>query len=360
MTAYSQHRFRALDGWRGICALLVALHHFPSEGLIYRATLVRNAWLFVDFFFVLSGFVIAHAYGTRLSTGSEIRSFTIRRFFRLWPLHVAVLAGFIALELIRYTATGTGFTGERTPFAILTNLFLVQSLGIHDRLTWNTPAWSISTEFWTYLIFGAICFLARGARVIVSAVAIAGSLAALIFVSRYGMRETFDWGLARCLYGFLLGSLAYEAWSRGFFAKLAGTSSEYAVVTVALMFLLLVPGYLSFEYLATPVFALLVIVFASEAGTLSCGMHRRAVNALGRWSYSLYMVHMLVLAIMASWIDLRAFTGWQADALTLVYLAAVIALSAATWRFIELPGQKIGSRPSRSSSSVTAEHAGAG
>ena len=90
-------RFRALDGWRGICALLIALHHFPARGFVYHLPLVRNSWLLVDFFFVLSGFVIAHAYSERLTHANQFKPFAIRRFFRLWPLHVCVLAAFIAL-----------------------------------------------------------------------------------------------------------------------------------------------------------------------------------------------------------------------------------------------------------------------
>src|SRR5215469_11877968 len=116
------HRFAALDGWRGICALLVALHHLSANGHFYAWPLVRNAWLFVDFFFVLSGFVIAYAYGGRLSDAHAIKDFALRRLFRLWPLHVAVLMALIGLELYRLASTGGGFTGERTPFAVLTNL----------------------------------------------------------------------------------------------------------------------------------------------------------------------------------------------------------------------------------------------
>ena len=59
-------RFEALDGWRGVCASLVVLFHFHGHSPIYSAALVRDSYLFVDFFFVLSGFVIAWNYARRL------------------------------------------------------------------------------------------------------------------------------------------------------------------------------------------------------------------------------------------------------------------------------------------------------
>ena len=55
-------RFYALDSWRGIAAVMVALFHMPIAWSLYDVGIVRHAWLFVDFFFVLSGFVIAFTY----------------------------------------------------------------------------------------------------------------------------------------------------------------------------------------------------------------------------------------------------------------------------------------------------------
>ena len=341
MTGFSQHRFRALDGWRGICALLVALHHFPAQGFLYGLPLVRNAWLFVDFFFVLSGFVITYAYGARLVQWGEVKSFVVRRFFRLWPLHVAVLGAFVMLEIVGWFTTGTIFNGGRSLYALFTNLFLLQALGLHPGLTWNTPSWSISTEFWTYLIFAAVCVLAPHRRILVSALMIALSIAILVFVSRFGMRETFQWAIARCVYGFFLGSLTFELWSRGWTSAWRGNLAETSAVLIALAFLIFIPGNRALEYLAPPVFALLVLAFANGQGVISRWMDARPVNALGRWSYSIYMVHMLVLALMASALPLRQFFGWQADAITLIYLALVVMLSAFTWRFIEIPGQHL-------------------
>ncbi|HSC61482.1 MAG TPA: acyltransferase [Rhizomicrobium sp.] len=341
MAEASAHRFRTLDGWRGVCALLVALHHFPARGFIYSLPLVRNAWLLVDFFFVLSGFVIAYAYGERLSTGAQIKSFTLRRFLRLWPLHVVILGGFVVLEVIGYTRTGMIFTGGRSLYALGTNLLLMQALGFHPGLTWNTPSWSISTEFWTYLIFAAVCFSLPRLRAAASLALIALSVGILVFVSRFGMRETFDWAIARCVFGFFTGVLTFEVWSRGWLKQFAGSVAEIGAVLFALAYLIFVPGNRALEYLAPPVFACLVLVFANGRGWVSRAMDTRTANALGRWSYSIYMVHMLVLASIASALNMVHVTGWRADALTLGYIACVIGISALTWRWVEIPGQRL-------------------
>jgi peptidoglycan/LPS O-acetylase OafA/YrhL len=362
MTTDRPHRFAALDGWRGICALLVALHHLNAHGHFYSLPLVRNAWLFVDFFFVLSGFVIAHAYGRGLQSASQIRDFTLRRFARLWPLHVTILAAFITLEAYRFAATGSGFTGERSLEAIFTNLSLIQSLGIHDGLTWNTPAWSISTEFYTYLAFASVCALtaARVWRIALSAGLMFFGLAVLLLFSRYGMRETFGFGFFRCLYGFFAGTLIYEIW-KAVPARWSGSIWEVAVLAIVAIFVTFAPHIRALEYFAVPVFAFAVFVFAQQAGAVSRVMESRAIGALGRWSYSIYMVHMLVIALGFSALDaLGKFfhQGWtvadragsetvtlggvfDGDLTALVYLAIVIALSAFTWRFVELPGQRL-------------------
>ncbi len=367
--ANTPHRFRALDGWRGICAVLVALFHLSAPGHFHFLPLVRNAWLFVDFFFVLSGFVIAYAYGDTLRGPASISVFALRRFARLWPLHVAVLSGFVVLECIRFAMTGTGFSGERSLFAIATNLALVQSLGLHDELTWNTPSWSISTEFYTYLVFAGACAVSahRGMRVGISLVLMLGSAGALVFFSRYGMRETFGWGFFRCLYGFFAGVLSYELWRRSERIISSGSVMEILTVALVIAFLTFVPGNRALEYLAMPVFACAVFVFAQQRGVISRAMESRAVNALGRWSYSIYMVHMLALALLFSALDSigpllhqswtsRADDGGEVilvgnafagDALALCYLAAVIALSALTFRYIEKPGQRLFARRTR-------------
>ncbi len=136
-------RFEALDSLRGVCAILVVMFHMPVASHWRDWGLVQHGYLFVDYFFVLSGFVIAHAYAERLRTSRDAGRFMVRRLGRVWPLHVLMLAAFIGLELARVWFSidaATPFTRDRSVEAIFTNLLLIQAFNIHPSLTWNGPS----------------------------------------------------------------------------------------------------------------------------------------------------------------------------------------------------------------------------
>src|SRR5260370_10521059 len=100
--------FRVLDSWRGIAALLVALFHLNVYSAIYSLDFFRNAYLFVDFFFVLSGFVITHSYGGRMGTRESVGTFAIRRFHRLCALHSIVLLAVVLVGVATPTTSARG------------------------------------------------------------------------------------------------------------------------------------------------------------------------------------------------------------------------------------------------------------
>ncbi|MBS1832399.1 MAG: acyltransferase, partial [Acidobacteria bacterium] len=268
------HRFHALDAWRGICALLIAAYHIQVYSALYWQPLIRHAWPFVDFFFVLSGFVIAFAYGNQLSDRYQVRDFVLRRFARLWPLHAATLTLMIALEFVRFygvhlipTAHGeVPFTGEHAPIAILTNLLLIQALGLHASETWNGPAWSISVEFATYIVFALTCLIARAQSVRLIAVAALslGGAVGLYCLSPLGMSDTVHWPILRCFYGFFLGVLTYSGWQKA--PRLGGTALEIGVIVAVCIFVSFCAANPILAYLATPLFAVAVFVFAGERG----------------------------------------------------------------------------------------------
>ena len=369
-------RYVALDSWRGIAALLVALFHFSANGVIYRSGLVQGAGLFVDFFFVLSGFVIAANYRERLATGFGVGRFMLLRFGRLYPLHLAVLLAYVLTELLVLSARGPGtpfhhapFTGQTSVPALVTNLLLIQSLGFHRGETWNTVAWSISTEFWTYLAFAALMVsIHRRLNLAVTAAA-CGAAAFLVF--RPAMPDVAArWeSLARCLYGFAVGVLLYSAFER--LDRQWDTPRRAALFTA----LEIVAAFLAMWFVATVrvrgtyalaplAFAPAVLVFAFDAGWMSRVLQRRPFVLVGTLSYSIYMIHRFlqvhVLEPAAVAIEraahVRLFTWgtefglprrfWGArtlegDLFTVLMLAVLIACAWLTYRWIEAPGRRL-------------------
>ena len=359
-------RFEALDGWRGVCACLVVLFHFHGYSPVYHSPFIRHSYLFVDFFFVLSGFVIAWNYATRLATWPQVRHFLVLRVGRVWPLHAVMLALFVAYEFAKHVL-GTHqaaplFSGETSPLAIFTNFFLVQSLNLHDSLTWNGPAWSISTEVWTYVVF-ALLSVGFGLRHWMLALAAIVPPLALLLLSRTGsMDVTYDFGILRCIFGFALGTLCYHVQKRR--AAHAGptgwlpTLAEVATVAAVIAFVSL-SGDNNWSLLAPFVFAAAVLVFASEDGLLSRLFRTPFFAWLGKLSYSIYLTHFFVVMLMPVvikrvthidlWTPMRVAGGDFIMAYgrnnvqgTLLYglaLMLTLALSALTYRWVETPGR---------------------
>ncbi|WP_341842501.1 acyltransferase family protein [Chitinophaga caseinilytica] len=100
-------RFEALDGLRGICAMFVVLFHIHVLLSFAEFPFFRNGRYFVEFFFILSGFVMYFTYGKRSFAEGQFKDFLISRTFRIFPMHVCMLLFFIAFEAIKLFASGT-------------------------------------------------------------------------------------------------------------------------------------------------------------------------------------------------------------------------------------------------------------
>ena len=302
MSAPSSQRFEVLDAWRGVCALLVALVHVPVAHGWQRTALFQNMQLFVDFFFVLSGFVICHAYGLRLTRERNWASFMIRRFGRVWPLHVAILGAMLMIEVLKFGVgqfvtiplDGVPFADNRSIATLVSNLFLTQALNLHGMTSWNFPAWSIGVEFYTYAVFAAAVVLAGPRRTVYAAIAAAGLVGVLAF-SKGWLFTTYDYGMYRCLYGFFIGCLVYEAHTAR--PARSNTTLEWSAVAVLAAFMF-ATGRDATSLAAPLVFACIVYVFAAEQGAVSKALKSAPAQALGLWSYSIYMVHVLVFIIL--------------------------------------------------------------
>ncbi len=364
-------RLHALDAWRGIAALFVALYRLEADGWLHSLSIVRNAYLFVDFFFVLSGFVIAHAYLSRLGSPQALVVFMIRRFGRVWPLHATLLLLFVVFELLRglFAVAQTGmfdaFTGYRAPITILWDGLLVQALGFTGATGWNTPAWSISTEFWTYACFAILCLGGRKCVVTVAPFIVAGGLIIVALNSTNGMDATFDYGFARCLAGFFTGLLALVIWQCSVNAGFLWTDrfGLVEVLMIALGVLYVASANRSFlSFFAPLAFTPLILVLASERGPISQLLSGTIGQSLGKLSYSIYMTALIIsLLFNKAAIALYALYGHNIshivtidghertvfdlggpflnDAYAVLYLATVIGISWLSCDYIEQPAR---------------------
>lgn len=365
----TDRRYLALDGWRGICAVIVSIHHFHTSSTISGLPVVTNGYLFVDFFFLLSGFVIAHAYLDRLQSSFDITHMIWRRFCRLWPLHAALLAAFVALEFaVPVIASITGIErGAATIFdprsgallaAIPTNLFFLHGLGVHDRLTWNIPSWSISVEFWTYLVFALAVVIFRKRFIIAAAAVAVVSIIIIALLSPAFLAVDNGLGFFRCLSGFFTGLLIYRLVHAP--AHLPMPSVLEAAIVVGVVGFVSYASGTRLELAAPLVFGVAVWLFAQERGAISTLLKSQPFQKLGLWSYSIYMVHSLVIAVVHRGLNAYGQVSQQSlvldarvdgvrqytitfgnslimDFVTLLYAGVVILISAYTWRMIERP-----------------------
>jgi peptidoglycan/LPS O-acetylase OafA/YrhL len=346
------NRFEALDSLRGVCAILVALFHFHVQSAIYALPIVRHGWMFVDFFFVLSGFVISHAYGRRLSEGTvSFGRFMLLRLGRIYPLHLCVMLLIVGLELARLAfGAGEAFDEQHSAVSFLSNLALLQSMGLHPFPTWNGMSWSIAAEAWAYLLF-AVVFVAWP-RAALRIFVVLGSIAflAILRFSDKGLDVTFDLGVFRGLAGFSLGVATRAAYAAGH--RIGGSAVEVALLAAAfIMTMFFQSGWTTF--LMLPIFSLTVLAFASEEGVISRVLRMRGARFLGKISYSIYLTHGLAQLIAFKAMAKAGALGFVygagakgdeiaapiviGDMAVLAMLAMTIAFSTLTYRWIERP-----------------------
>lgn len=356
----------SLTALRGLAALLVVVYHFsgsflPVLDLASHSGIISKAYLRVDFFFLLSGFILVDVYGDRFSaamTWPTVREFIFARLARIYPLHLTILMGFLALELVKLVLFDAGlvedepFRAGRTMEALASNVALVQTAALHGELTWNGPAWSISAEWFAYLVFPAAVVLILSARRCHLPVIAALAMVGLYLISDGGrdLDVTVDFGVLRCVFGFLIGMVLYRVWSE---AECGRLSSDLPGLAAA-MLLLLAMHMRVMDILIPPLFALLLLALAGNRGWLHRALSTRWLVWLGTISCSVYLSHMLVLDVSNT--ASRALVGQrfgrnieaaEASMLALVAgIVVVLALSQLLYRWVERPARDVLKRSS--------------
>ena len=322
-----QH-FLLLDGLRGIAALAVVTFHF-MEWIFpdINKNFIGHGFLAVDFFFCLSGFVIAYAYDQRIKKMGVIKFFKAR-LIRLHPLVIlGAVLGLLGFLLDPFAAAGTDGAG-RIALLFVCSLLLIPMPVMEERafnlFAFNAPAWSL---FWEYVanVFYAL-LLHRLSRRLLGMLTLLAAAWLCVVSYRAGnllggwSRDNFWDGGARVAFSFLAGMLLFRSdWiipNRIGFAGLAG-----------LLFLAFIMPGSSWNWLTE----LLVVIFffplivSLGAGSALAERSKNICRFSGNLSYPLYMTH-----YAAIWIFGNYYTSQQPSAaeLTAVVIAGILLMVA--------------------------------
>jgi peptidoglycan/LPS O-acetylase OafA/YrhL len=366
LTAGSVRSLDALTGLRFFAALGVFFYHAASQ-IYVKSDLWAISGAAVSFFFVLSGFILTYVYIERLPK-MGVGQFYLNRWARLWPLHIFLL---ILVAVYRYPtdfAKDPDFLGK-----LLANGMLVQSWLPFENwpTTFNGVAWSISTEFGFYFVFPALLLMGRRWFVVTYFALIVAIAAGLYWINGWMQADvenrTFVYGLVYFhpffrLLEFTSGMLVGHAFLLGFHRRLerlpAITHTLFEVAAFAALgwfFLASInPGFFSprpgiftnfcivrqwdaaAAWLAKgagvmPGAVLVIWVFAWSRGPLAYLFSRAFVVYLGEISFSLYMVHYIVLN------QLIRIEGPSPALYFIGSLFVSLGVSSLLYRLIEIP-----------------------
>ncbi|WP_105902606.1 acyltransferase family protein [Vibrio gangliei] len=287
-----KERFDSLDSLRGIFAIMVVLYHLRWVGNIKEIEFVAHSRIFVDFFFVLSGFVLSFKFSK--SHTIKFKDFFTNRFKRIYPLHIITLLVIVGIQVALLVLSHLGFNIGKDAFSgktalneLLPNILLLQSWFSHfNHLSFNYASWSISIEFYIYLAFFLTAISNRFKW-----------LFWIIAIFIGGLNLIKDYGLtiqaARGIYGFFLGVISFYIYR----------SEKSKFEKLSFVNIILIPALIYATIILSPkpsiypslVFSICIILVAADKGVLNRALNIRPLLKAGELSYSIYLTHVPTL-----------------------------------------------------------------
>ena len=365
--ADSKPHYEILDGLRGVAALLVVFYHI-FEGLSFAAggtviTTINHGYLAVDFFFILSGFVIGYAYDDRWGRSLTLGNFSKRRLNRLHPMIVmgAVLGVVFYVLQGSVMWDGTRVATSMVMLALLCALFFIPAApgscydirGNAEMFPLNGPSWSLFFEYIGNLLY-ALFIHRLGNKALAALVVLTGAGLAwfmLFDVVGYGMIGVgwtldglnFFGGLLRMLFPFSLGMLLARKFQP---VKVRGA---FWICSAVLLVLFCVPyiegqAVVSLNGLYESVCIFLIfpaLVWLGASGKTTDRRSTQICKFSGDISFPLYAVHYPVMYLFYSWlIENKYYTFGEIWPMALVVYVGSVLLAYAALKLYDEPVRK--------------------
>jgi peptidoglycan/LPS O-acetylase OafA/YrhL len=335
-------RLESLEGLRFIAsAAIVAAHFIPYA--VGETRWISRLHLAVDMFFVVSGIVIATNYAGHVATLRDWARFMRKRIARIYPLHLATLAFYVAIGLLVWNGRLHPVDATRyDAAAIIPNLLLVHAWLPSGTISFNYVSWSVSAEFFVYLAFPIIALAVRGRPALsLLAIALLFGLFVAFAQTRIGLPLTrLGWqaGVLRAIPSFAFGvwlEAHRDQLARLFTPRNPALLLKAGLVMLGLLMVVPIDQYLTLAL----IWAVVMLAYLCDRAGASTWLSARWLAARGELTYSLYMLHPLVATVLLAVIlprllgtSMPARIAGVMVAVAIVYWAAVLSL-----RYFENP-----------------------
>ena len=354
--ADTKPHYDILDGLRGVAAVMVVCFHlFEAYATSHLDQQINHGYLAVDFFYILSGFVIGYAYDDRWERGLTVAGFVKRRLVRLHPM---VMMGAVIGAVMFYTQGCPVWDVSKVPLALLllstlANLFLVpvstefEVRGVGEMYPLNGPSWSLFFEYIGNVLYAL--FVRRLPTMVLAAlVALAGvGLTAFAVAGPYGdlcvgfsmTPDNLLGGSLRLLFAFSAGLLLSRVFRP---VRVRGAFWLCGLLVVALLAVPRLGGadglWMNGLYDAVCVVAVFpVLVWLGASGQTTDRHSARVCKFLGDISYPLYMVHYPFIYLYYAWVKNEGLTFVQSLPGAAALVVGSIALAWVCLRFYDMP-----------------------
>lgn len=340
----TKHHFAVLDGLRGIAAVSVVIFHFMEFiAPDYHDNFIAHAYLAVDFFFCLSGFVIAYAYDQKIAKIGII-PFLKLRLIRLHPLVViGSVIGLLAFVFDPFSNLYDRYA-DKTVALFVTSCLMIPYPLVRERyfnlFHLNPPTWSLFWEYVANLLYALVLIRLRLKPLWLLTILAALALVYAAHQSTYlgvgfGGDNIIGGGI-RAFYSFLAGMLVYRS------GWLLQSRLGFVPVGVLLMITFLIPFSKPVNWFvdASVVIFYFPFLIALGAGTRPGAASQRICQFSGAISYPLYMIHYPFLWIVLSYIEAKKPTVGQLTVITIVGTLLLIILAYLVMVLLDIPIRK--------------------
>jgi peptidoglycan/LPS O-acetylase OafA/YrhL len=343
--AATKPHFEILDGLRGIAAIAVVIFHFMEIAVPdYHNSFIAHSYLAVDFFFCLSGFVIAYAYDQKIGRIGIIQ-FLKLRLIRLHPLViVGSIIGLLVFIFDPYTNLYHTYA-DKTILLFLSSCLMIPYPLVHERyfnlFHLNPPTWSLFWEYAANIFYVLILVRLRNKALwvltILAAIALFYEAKLSNFLGVGWGGDNVSGGAVRVCYSFLAGILIYRC---GWIIR---SKLGFAPLGVLLLVVFLIPFSEKYNWFVDPLLVVFYFPFLVMlgAGATTNTIGQKIAKFSGDISYPLYMIHYPFIWLFMSYVEKQKPTLTTMTWIMIPGTILLVLLAYLVLQYVDAPVRKL-------------------